>query len=39
MSDINNSNGGVAATGATFPVAMYVFFSPTLHCYLFHVQI
>jgi chromate transport protein ChrA len=25
MGDINNSHGGVAA-GATFPVAMYVFF-------------
>jgi hypothetical protein len=35
MDDINNSHGGGAAAGATFPIAIYVFFLS----YLFHVQI
>jgi hypothetical protein len=30
MGDINNFHGGGAATGATFPVALYVLFLPYL---------
>jgi hypothetical protein len=39
MSDINDGHvgGAIVVAGATFPIAMYVFSSLILYCYLFHV--